>query len=219
MIILQGRAELLVTGGILGCSKNDNMNFFLGANLKFKKHIDSSSEQYVYILQESLPDTRIIKEERLLQNYSRRGANYKWALRSFRFCEKGFRTTNPLYVCTTNLETAASVILKCLAYNTFTTEDQDILLNIIHEASATYSLNAPRIANDLTYLELLKQNCYAKFTIVINATIQLINVLSLSYSPQSSINGTLATSLYSDAVGYRCTMLNDSRVSNESFLM
>ncbi|GAA5812882.1 hypothetical protein MFLAVUS_006341 [Mucor flavus] len=219
MVILYGRLELLVTGGIYGDTKSSSLKSFLGAPLKIKRPTNSDSEPNIYLVQRELPEGHIIKEERLLQNYSRQSAHYKWGFRSTRFSVKGFTTLNPLYINTTSLEFAASLILKCLAYNSFTIEDQKEMVTAIHEAAAVYSLSIPRGESDLEYLRFLESNCNAKFDVVISAAIQLIDGLLLSLRPQTVVDGTLATSVYNNVIKYRCNLVNNSRISREVFLM
>jgi hypothetical protein len=92
MVIIYGYFELLVTGGIYSDLNNSGLKSFLGANIKFKNPIKVDSTPSIYILQPALSDYFIIKEECLLQNYSRQAADYKWKLRS----AKDFKTLNSL---------------------------------------------------------------------------------------------------------------------------
>ncbi|GAA5794741.1 hypothetical protein HPULCUR_000087 [Helicostylum pulchrum] len=155
----------------------------------------------IYILESPSPGSTF-KEECLLQNYSR----------SARFTIKGSVTLNPLYTNITFLEHADSLILRCLAYNTFTTEDKAQLLDHIYAASVTYSLDIRRGADDIAFLELLQQMRNTKFNIVGRAVIVLIEGLNDSHSPQTVMEGALATSVYKVVVGYRCNVIHMQKV-------
>ncbi|KAG2237138.1 hypothetical protein INT48_004640, partial [Thamnidium elegans] len=166
----------------------------------------------------NLSHSNIFREERLLQNYSRSVANCKWGFRSARFSAKGFKTVNPLYTGTNPMGRAASHLLRCLAYNIFTIEDQGKIVSDIHEAAAGHSIDIFRINDDLGYLRMLLPSCNAKMSIVIRMTTELISGLSMSHPPQTIIDGTMATSIYNVVLNYRCNMINSSKVSNEDFL-
>lgn len=132
--ILYGRLELLVTGGMYGSTTGRILGSFLGANLKITKPISTEISAKIYIIHPSL--LSVFREERFLQNYVRLAANYKWAFRSTRFSSKGFKTVNPLYTGKNNMERAACLILRRLAYNDVTTDDQEQIISLIHEEAA-----------------------------------------------------------------------------------
>lgn len=218
MVILYGRIELMVSGGIYGDVNNNNVKFFLGANMKLTRPVDAESRLDVYVLRSTLTDDLVLKEERLLQNYVRPASNYKWGFRSTRFCLKGFKTLNPLYTNIRPLERSSSLILRCLACNTFDKGNQEQIVAAIHETASTYSLSIARDQNDLVYLQLLKSMCSCgKLQVVISATISLIEGLDLAHNPQTVISGTTATSLYNDVVRYRCATTNNSAITNELY--
>ncbi|GAA5815964.1 hypothetical protein MFLAVUS_009483 [Mucor flavus] len=214
--ILYGRLELLVTGGIYGFTTGGILGSFLGANLKITKPINTKISANIYLIQPS--HLLVFQEERLLQNYARLATNYKWGFRSTRFFAKGFKTVNPLYTGNNSIKRAASLILRCLAYNHATAYDQEQIISLIHEAAADHSIEIFRIADDLGYLRMLEPSCSTKFKVVIWAAKKLINGLSLRHLPQTAISGSLATSVYSDVIAYRCNVINKSNVSQEAFL-
>jgi hypothetical protein len=216
VVILYGRFEFLVTGGIYSNTKDHHLRSFLGSSFKIKSTIDEDCKTSIYILGSPCD---IHKEERLLQNYSRRAANYKWGLRSKRFMVKGFGTLNPLYTNITPLERAGSLVLKCLAYNEFTENDRELMLNHIYEATASYSISIDRGTDDIMFLNSLQPLCNTKFKVIISAAIKLINGSKRSHKPQTVVDGTLATSVFKDVVSYRCNVVHNSKVSNETFLV
>lgn len=55
------------------------------------------------------------------------------------------------------MEQAASLMLRLLAYNSFTVEDQERAMPNIHEAAAGYSIDIFRVADDLGYLIMLQR--------------------------------------------------------------
>ncbi|KAG1464952.1 hypothetical protein G6F56_004979 [Rhizopus delemar] len=219
MVLLYGRFEFLVTGGIYGNIHDGCLKSFLGASLNVKTSIDEDeASPTIYILESPLSDN-IYREERLLQNYSRRAACYKWGIRSTRFAIKGFGTLNSLYIDTIPLERAGSLILRCLAYNKFTTTDQEQLMGDIYAATVTYSIEIRRDTDDIVFLELLQQKCNVKFSVVVRAAVKLIKGLKDSHNPQTIMDGTLATSMFKDIASYRCTVIHNQKILNETFLL
>ncbi|KAF1805834.1 hypothetical protein V8B55DRAFT_1062574 [Mucor lusitanicus] len=102
LVMMYGRLEFLVTGGFWWYKDSNSMNAFLGANIQVIVPAATTTSPIIYTLDPPLTDAQIIKEERLLQNYNRDGAIYKWSVRSYRFCLKGFTATNPLYLTDVN---------------------------------------------------------------------------------------------------------------------
>ena len=155
LVIMYKRVELLVSEGIYGHISGGGFKSFLGANIKLTKLIDTETPGKIYLLQSML--SAVFCEERLLQNYARPAANYKWGFRSTRFSAKGFKTVNPLYTGNNSMEQAASLMFRLLAYNRLTVEDQERAVPSIHEAAAGYSIDIFRVADDLGFLRMLQR--------------------------------------------------------------
>lgn len=216
LAIFYERIELLVAGGIYGYISGGDLKYFFYANLKLTKPIDVDTPGTVLLVRPVR--SNIFCEERLLQNYCRPAANYKWGFRSAKFASKGFKTANPLYAANNPTEKAGSLILRCLAYNLFTAEDQEQLITNIHEAAVGYSIDIFRINDDLCYLRMLLPFCNGKLSSIAKAANKLIDGLSLSLQPLLVIDGSTATNIYTDIIKYQCTMINGNDVSKDAFL-
>lgn len=75
-----------------------------------------------------------------------------------------------------------------------------------------------RINDDLCYLRMLLPFCNGKLSTIVKAANKLIDGLALSLFPQAVIDGSTATSIYTDIIKYLCTMINGNNVSKDAFL-
>lgn len=71
----------------------------------------------------------------------------------------------------------------------------------------------------LFLLELLQQKCNVKFSVVVRAAVKLIKGLKDSHNPQTIMDGTLATSVFKDIASYRCAVIHNQKILNETFLL
>jgi len=77
-------------------------------------------------------------------------------------------------------------------------------MNLVHETAASYNLQLARPHNDINYLRALRPLANAKFRVVIDAALQLLDACSRRHTPQTVINGTSAAALHNTILRYRC---------------
>lgn len=115
--IIWDRIELLITGGIYGyqmksSNKHDALHAFLGPSLPISS-IETNGTWEI-LVSESYIKNDIIQETRMIRNFTKNSSNYKWCIKSARYCRKGFTTANALDLYQYNIKhycRAASFIL------------------------------------------------------------------------------------------------------------
>lgn len=133
---------------------------------------------------------------------------------------KRLQDSKPLYTNTRPIECAASRILRCLAYSKFGVDNQEFVVRGFHEYLVSLmDRSVPRGENDLDFPRSIRSSLNGKIAVVVDAAINLVSGRRISYNPQVTVDGTLATALYNEVIKYRCNLDNSNKILHETFLM
>lgn len=218
MSVFFGRLEFLTVGCLFGEVSKDHIYLSSGSSIKESiEKLDSPVEESMkWNVLTTCKKNRVFRHPRLLQNYLRKQASLNCGIANTIFARKGFRSCNPLNIAKNNFSGLASLVLKVAALNNLTEEGEH---NNIYTQLKAPAL--PEHKEDISFSDLndmhelisaLKEKEENKDSAVLKALEELINGHREGQLPQSSVDGTLPTSIYKKYIAGRCNTINQATI-------
>lgn len=201
--------EFLITGCLQGRYDNDQVGAFLGASLG--KYCDVEGYWRVYI---PAKPNAYIKCHRLLRNFTRKASGYKWLYKSKTFVNRGFETSNPLLLHTSNeidFVSVGSFVLHSKLRGTFSEVDAKKLKKLLkHE----------NVLGDFDLKLLDTENQITKYvqSLTLPKGKSSAALVSLMLMSKCTIADAAYINLYKSLIFPRLSILNKNAIKNKKYL-